>query len=246
MHAGDLGTFQDAIGSLLWLEITHKPWFRNRTAGLAALNESLNMFYDAHQDEGLVKVTPLTLAQLFAKEPGYPYLKAKAAETRHLIGFCRTLAHLHRAANDRRPSFTFRRQHRLAAHSQLHGDLLVKLFDGLHRYLSAAAFEPFAPDDCKAGMFEYLQALQSLHDLWRQGVPVAEQKPLPFHLRPKAHACQHLVQDKIVLYGSPNSFWGYRDEDFVGVVKRIARKTVQPSTLEQRVGEKLRLWAALT
>jgi hypothetical protein len=29
MHAGDLGTFQDAIGSIFWLEITNKQWYRN-------------------------------------------------------------------------------------------------------------------------------------------------------------------------------------------------------------------------
>ena len=66
------------------------------------------------------------------------------------------------------------------------------------------------------------------------------QKPLPFHIRPKAHACQHLVQEKVDMFGR-----GHRDEDFVGVVKRIARKTLCPKTLEQRVGEKLRLWAGL-
>ena len=38
MHAGDLGTFQDAVGSLFWLEITHRPLYRNRAGGLAALN----------------------------------------------------------------------------------------------------------------------------------------------------------------------------------------------------------------
>ena len=246
MHAGDLGTFQDAIGSLLWLEITHKPWFRNDKVGLDSLNESLGMYYSAHHDPNLSRVTPLTMSQLFAKEPGYPFLKAKAAETRHLVDFCLALAHLHKSGNDRRSPYAFRGTHRLAAHSALHCDLLVKLFDGLQRYLSACAVEPFAPSECSSGMFDYLQALKALHDLWRLGVPVAEHKPLPFHVRPKAHACQHLVQDKVELYGSPKNFWGYRDEDFVGAVKRIARKTLMPSTLEKRVGEKLRLWAAFS
>ena len=42
MHAGDLGTFQDSVGSLLYLEITNKQWFRNRRVGLACLNKSLD------------------------------------------------------------------------------------------------------------------------------------------------------------------------------------------------------------
>jgi hypothetical protein len=28
MHAGDLGSFQDAVGSLLWLEINNRQWYR--------------------------------------------------------------------------------------------------------------------------------------------------------------------------------------------------------------------------
>ena len=68
---------------------------------------------------------------------------------------------------------------------------------------------------------------------------------LPFHLRPKCHACQHLVEEKIRMFGSPSSFWCYRDEDFVGCVKRIARKTLHPATLEIRVMQKLRILASL-
>jgi hypothetical protein len=245
MHAGDLGTFQDAIGSLFFLEISHRPWFPNRAAGLKELNETLNMFYRAHQDQGLTKATPLVITQILAKEPGYPYLKAKAAETRHLVGFCRTLAHLHQSGNHLRPAFCFRQTHRLAEDSQLHCDLLVSLFDGLYDYVASCAAEPFVADVCRRGMFQYLQALKQLHDLWRRGLSELEQKPMPFHIRPKAHGCQHLVQDKVVDYGSPSAFWGYGDEDFVGHVKRIARKTCHPATLETKVGAKLRILSAL-
>ena len=41
MHAGDLGTFQDAMGSLFHIEITHRPWYRNRRIGLKELNNNL-------------------------------------------------------------------------------------------------------------------------------------------------------------------------------------------------------------
>ena len=71
------------------------------------------------------------------------------------------------------------------------------------------------------------------------------QKALPFHLRQKAHLCHHLVEEKILLFGSPSAFWRYRDEDFVGAIKAIARKSSHPFTLEQRIVEKLRILAAL-
>jgi hypothetical protein len=54
-----------------------------------------------------------------------------------------------------------------------------------------------------------------------------------------------MVEEKIEQYGSPSNFWCYRDEDFIGVIKAIAQKTKFPSTLEQRIIEKLRIWAAL-
>ena len=50
---------------------------------------------------------------------------------------------------------------------------------------------------------------------------------------------------KIEAFGSPSMFWCYRDEDFVGVMKSIASKTKHPATLEKRMIQKLRIWAAL-
>ena len=44
MHAGDLGVFQDAIGSLFFCEITNKQWHSSRAAGLAWLNAQLRNY----------------------------------------------------------------------------------------------------------------------------------------------------------------------------------------------------------
>ena len=52
---------------------------------------------------------------------------------------------------------------------------------------------------------------------------------------------QHLVMDQLDTHGSPSNCWCYKDEDFVGAVKRIAGKTRLPQTLERRVSEKLML-----
>ena len=165
MHAADLGTFQDAMGSLLWLEITHKGFYRNKKAGLIKLNEDLNNFYTAHKERGFSKITPLTESQLFGKEPGYPFLKAKAAQTRQLSGFCLTLARLQRSGGNNRPAFQFRQHHLMEAHSQRHCDLQVALFEGLHGYTSSCAEDVFDPDRCRQCMYQYLQSLKLLHDL---------------------------------------------------------------------------------
>ena len=94
-------------------------------------------------------------------------------------------------------------------------------------------------------MYQFLQCLDALNKLWRAGLPVGEQAALPVHVRPKAHMLQHLVEDKLALWGSPARFWCYRDADYVGCIKNIAAKSKHPWTLEDRVGEKLRIWAAL-
>ena len=215
MHAGDLGTFQDAIGSLFWLEINHKSWHSSKRRGLEQLNISLNNFYAAHQNQNLTKITPLTQGQILASKPGYPFLKAKAAQTRHLAQFCLTLARRHQAGDATRSPFRFRANHRLAAHSERHGALLVALFDGLLKYTKSCSASPFQIADCRAAMYQYLQSLKELHDLWRLGAPEALVNKLPFHIRPKAHVCQHLVHEKIEAFGSPSMFWCYRDSVFL-------------------------------
>ena len=129
--------------------------------------------------------------------------------------------------------------------SETHGDLLVNLFEGFLEFTTASSASPFVTQDCRDAMYKYLQALEALNRLWRHGGPLDLRKKLPFHVRPKAHACQHLVEEKIESFGSPNAFWCYRDEDFIGAVKGIARKTKLPATLEYRVLQKLRIWAAL-
>jgi hypothetical protein len=134
----------------------------------------------------------------------------------------------------------------MAAHDQEHRDLVVSMFEGLDRFVRSRSALPFDAGECRAGMYQYLQSFESLHFLWRRVYPAAEHKHLPFRLRPKAHILTHLVDDKILIYGSPSSFWCYRDEDFVGVIKRIAAKTRHPATLEQRILEKLRIFAALS
>ena len=246
MHAADLGTFQDAIGSLFWLEISHKPWHRSQKIGLERLNRALNLFYSAHANDNLSKVTPVSYSQIYSKNPGFPTLKAKAAQTRHLIDFCVTLAQQHQHGTASRPPFRFRANHRLAARTDEHRQNMVSLFVGMQEFARSLLGEPFDPAAARRGMYQYLTNLKDLNTLWRDGAAERAIPKLPFHLRPKCHACQHLVEDKLDIFGNPSSFWCYRDEDFVGCVKIIARKTMHPATLERRVMQKLRILAALT
>jgi hypothetical protein len=44
MHAGDLGCFADAIGGLMWCEVTCKRWYRNMATGFICLNTQLKAY----------------------------------------------------------------------------------------------------------------------------------------------------------------------------------------------------------
>ena len=61
MHAGDLGTFADVVGSLFFMEVDCKLWFQSRKLGLQHLNAKLESFYQAHQVENLARVYPLSI-----------------------------------------------------------------------------------------------------------------------------------------------------------------------------------------
>jgi hypothetical protein len=239
MHAGDLGTFADALGSLFFLEIRNRDMYPNQAAGLQALNADLNKYYKAHPS--LSKITPLALTQIIAPTPGYPFLKAKAAQVRHLAEFGLVLANRQKYGDSEHRAYRFGPSHFLANHTAAHLDLLVATFQGLTRYQRSLAAEPFDPDACQAAMHLYLQSMSGLYSLWRNHCPAAHVGQQPFNVRPKAHMLQHQVQDQIRDYGSPAEFWCYRDEDFVGNIKRMCAKTKDPRTLERRVMQKIKI-----
>ncbi len=241
MHTCDLGVFPDVLGALFWLEISNKQWHRNSKAGLVFLNQDIEAFYAANHERKLAQATPLSASQIRSAEPGYPTLKTKAAQTRHLAEYGLLLAQRHRFGDHGRPAHRFRAASRLGPHSAEHARLLCECLEGMVDYHRSCVAEPFPPDDCKAAMYKFLAALLRLHDLWRRDVPADQQRGLPFVLRPKAHMCQHLVEDHLLQWGSPRMFWCYGDEDFVGHIKDIAAKTKAPTTLEERVAEKVSL-----
>ena len=132
----------------------------------------------------------------------------------------------------------FRPNHPLHAHTDNHNNLLVLCFQGLADYTRSCSASPFAATECKRSLYAFLTNFADLHDLWRSVHGDDQHASLPFHLRPKAHLLQHLVEDKIDLFGSPSKFWCYGDEDFVGVIKAVCAVTKHPRTLERRVCEK--------
>jgi hypothetical protein len=251
MHSADLGCFADVLGSLFWLHIYNRAWFNNKDTGLADLNRQLGRYY--RENRHLTRITPLSAQQVLSKKPGYPFLKGKAAQIRHLAEFGLELATKHHDGDEAdgdvagQASFKFPLSHRLAGRETEHLGLLVAAFRGMVGYTRSLAAGDFDPIACRECMLLFLKSLSALHSLWREGVPEGSDilKRAPFALRQKAHMLQHLVQDHVPAFGNPAKFWCYRDEDFIGSVKSVCARTKHPSTLEVRVMQKIRILSAL-
>ena len=245
MHAGDLGSFQDLLGSILWLEVHNRQWPGNQAMKLRRLNVELAEYYASNTERGFSKIGYITYSMLWTAKKGYPYLKAKAAQTRHLAEFGLALAHRHLRGAPGRAPLRFGRGHNLHERHDEHCQLVVEACEGMVGYHRACGADRFDPVACRTSMYRFLQSMSALHALWRDGLTVRNQTVQPFHLRPKIHILQHLVEDQLLLWGSPSRAWCYRDEDFVGAVKLVASRSKHPATLEQIMTDKLMLLSGL-
>ena len=236
MHAGDLGPHGDFIGGVMYVEISQRSLHPNFAAGVKWINEQLECYYAANP--GLSQMH-LTL-NMVKPADGFPTLKSKAAECRHLARFALFLAQRHA-----RLQLEFSEE-RLRPQSARYREKVVVTAQALVDYCDSCSADVFSPDCCKTAMTTLLKGLVALRLLFRTGLDSATaQGKQPFGLRPKAHMLMHLVNHKLLLWGSPRMSWCYADEDFVGLIKNIAMCTRHPRTIEKRLLAKYRLYAAL-
>ena len=156
------------------------------------------------------------------------------------------LAHAHRHGGLELEPLKFRGTHALFAQTEAHSDLVLLCAEGMVEYHRSCSASPFSTEECKRSLYKFLDAFVALHDMWRAAFPDETVHPyLPFHCRPKIHLLQHLIEESIIVFGSPSLFWCYSDEDFVGVIKTVCQMTKHPATLETRVAEKSMLMAGI-
>ena len=241
MHSGELGPLLDALGSLLWVEVTTKMWHRTKNAGLRAINSELELYYSANKAYSPLR---LSMTQLKSKTTPYPILKAKAAQAKHLCKFGLVLAHKQAGALGRR-GFEWRPSHRLHNRGHEYRTLIVQLFAAIVTYYDACDADEFVADRCIQPMYVFLQTMVQLHDLWCSGLNPDLAKYQPFHNRPKMHMLQHLVEDQLQLFGAPRNSSCYLDENFIGVLKLICGRSKHPKTIERVAMEKIRLGAGV-
>lgn len=195
LHCMDLGCSQDILGNIFWEAL---PWCckgRSRKAQAENLWEKICEYY-AEFDPS-TKLQGFTLEMI--KQPKKsPKLRAKGAETRHLVAFGVLLAiELHERRND------------------THSLVVVKVANYLFELYCLFAQRPVDArtigTTCRQLCLLY-SSLQPEGDdsVWR--------------VKPKFHMLAELCEYQVDQFGSPEEFWAYKDESFVGFVAEFSHR----------------------
>ena len=219
----------------MWVEIASKT-HRSYADGITWINSQLEGFWQANPGCGSLQVT---FNMIKPSDGGHPSLKCKAAQRRHLAPFAVYLAQRHIRVHVRLED------ERIAERSVEYCNLAVAVATEMEAYHNVCAAVEFDAARCQAAMHGFLTAYHQLWALFRRDLPSAEHSSQPFGCRPKLHLCEHLVDEKVPAYGNPRLFWCYGDEDFVGLIKRIATRSKNRRTLENTLLAKYRLYASL-
>ena len=166
-----------------------------------------------------------------ARDPGYPLLKSKAAQARHVLPFARHLAHRH-AEDAARGAYSFPARHRLAGREAEYLANVVPLLDNAVDFYEACNDGNYRPDmarDCMYNVLNHLEALSALFP--DRCLPTVCQETI----------LKEMVDRQLRVWGSPTRSWCYTDEAFMAVCKNAARFCKHQSTLEATVMMKLKL-----
>ena len=122
--------------------------------------------------------------------------------------------------------------HRLHGYEAEYCGLIVSMFEGVRNYFTSCDATPLVKDTCADNMYLFLSSLDHMNTLWCHGLVTDDQNmSMPFHIRPKCHMVQHLVEDQLDLWGSPRNFNCYMDEHFIGGMKSVCAMSKHPHTI---------------
>ena len=215
LHALDLGVSSHIIANTFWTTILRQVWGKtNQDDSTAELEKDLKSWSKTEKIGSRIQGT-LTKERIRATtDTGYPKLKAKGAQTRHLAPYSLALAkrwqrvaHAHSTPEER--------DH--ATHDALVvgvNQLLVDLYQTMMtsgRFFSGEALQRIRTIGFQLPIM-YMRLYSSAHKL---GVKM-------WKLTPKLHMIQELLIYQCVEWGNPLYCWCYADEDLVGLMVEIA------------------------
>ena len=195
LHALDLGVTQEVIGNVLFECLGVFAVGRNRVDQVASLFLKLQSHYKRCGTRN--RISNLTV-EMIKQADKRPKLRAKGAETRHLLPFALEVAAA-MYAND----------------SSTHFLTMYKCVTALMDYYMTFGVVPFPVAAAKAATQNFCSLYRALHDEARRAGAVT------WNIKPKLHMFQELGEYQIDVLGDPSGFWTYKDEDFVGLCATI-------------------------
>ena len=194
-HALDLGVTQEVIGNVLFECLGVFAVGRNRVDQVVSLLFKLQSHYKRCGTRN--RISNLTV-EMIKQADKRPKLRAKGAETRHLLPFALEVAAA-MYAND----------------SSTHFLTMYKCVTALMDYYMTFGVVPFPVAAAKAATQNFCILHRALHDEARRAGAVT------WNIKPKLHMFQELGEYQIDVLGDPSGFWAYKDEDFVGLCATI-------------------------
>ena len=198
LHAADLGTSADVTGSFLFEMVNYGRGFLSGTTKEKRVQDLWSRIRKLYKQFGTPnRLQALTVQMICkSKHASKPKLRAKAAEMRHLIPCVVQLA---KDFND----------HMATARSKT----ILALFSRLLDFYMSIGLDDFDPEVTADIIQDFCLLYKSL--------AVAQTGPACWYLKPKLHLLQELSL-QVHTVGDPANYWTYKDEDFVGIIARVA------------------------
>ena len=202
LHALDLGMAQEIIGNIFWESLGTFAKGKNKEAQLSDLQFKMKAHYSRMKT--MNRIGNLT-RDMVRSEGKSPKLKAKGAETRHVVPFALEIA--------------------TALHAQYgnkHSENVLRCVSGLMDLYMTFGIRPFPTINAQKATQTVATAYVELNkeavklgnDLWR--------------IKPKIHMFMELGFFQSEELGDPMNYWCYKDEDYMGYVSNIAESRGGP------------------
>jgi hypothetical protein len=204
LHAMDLGVSQEVLGNIFWEAVLYlRMPGRSQKARVQSLWVRIKAYYAATKPTSqLQKLTKTMVKQ--DKKP--PRLKGKGAETRHLVGLGVQLA--------QQLQDMYGTEHTHWVLDMV--TCLNKLYDMMDKDYDHAEAKRLSIKVCVLYTKLHHEAARDNINAW--------------HIKPKIHMMQELLEYQSEELGNPRGFWEYKDEDFVGVIATLALRRGGPNT----------------
>ena len=197
LHTMDLGVTQVTLGNLFY-EYWYSPMCKASNQALKTLElwKLIKEYYKRIKPASAISALTVEMVKQPKKGPKF---RGKGAETRHLVLFGYELAQA---------------MAKSAGGTDRHYNQLEALMFHLFTFYSTFGKSPYDVDLAKKSVHNFCQIYADFNKSAR------DEKF--WSIKPKFHLMIHLADKQVFESGDPSKFWAYCDEDFVGLIGKIA------------------------